>query len=146
MKKAAAAGTVALTATALGAAAPPPKGAKANNEPPVESKAVAEGRGPGLLFAVVDAEGNLKRGLHAVSATNLGIGYYEVVFERDVRRGAYVATAGGPGYTGVPLAAIANVIGRASNPRAVFVYVSDMTGVPVGSGFHLVVLCPEGFA
>jgi hypothetical protein len=98
------------------------------------------------LFAVVDWEGKLRRGLHAVSAKRLGLGYYEVVFDRDVRRGAYVATTGGYGYEGVPPSAIANVMGRASNPRAVFVYVSDLTGSPLAAGFHLVVICPEGFA
>jgi hypothetical protein len=37
-------------------------------------------------------------------------------------------------------------MGRASNPRAVFVFVSDMNGRQLSAGFHLLVICPEGFA
>jgi hypothetical protein len=146
MKLAATAGAVALAGTAAGADDPPPKNLKANNEPPVEGITNAESYGARELFAVVDWEGKLRRGLHAVSSKSLGVGYYEVVFDRDVRRGAYIATSGGHGYVGVPLAAIANVMGRANNPRAVFVFVADLTGAPLAAGFHLVVTCPEGFA
>jgi hypothetical protein len=146
MKLAATAGAAALAASAAAAADPPPKKPTVNVEPPVEGVTTAESYGARELFAVVDWEGKLRRGLHAVSATSLGTGYYEVVFDRNVRRGAYVATTGGPGFQGVPPAAIANVMGRANNPRAVFVFVSDLSGNPLAAGFHLVVICPEGFA
>jgi hypothetical protein len=146
MKLAVTAGAGALAAEAASAPPAPPKKPKVNSEPPVESTATAESNGARELFAVVDWKGKLVRGLHAVSARSLGVGYYEVVFDRDVRRGAYVATTGGHGYTGIPLAAIANVMGRANNPRAVFVFVSDLTGAPLAAAFHLVVICPEGFA
>jgi hypothetical protein len=145
MKLAATAGAAALAASAA-TAADPPLNKKANNETPVEGITTAETYGAQELFAVVDWEGKLRRGLHAVSATKLGIGYYEVVFDRNVRRGAYVATTGGHGYEGVPSAAVANVMGRANDPRGVFVFVSDLTGAPIAAGFHLVVICPEGFA
>jgi hypothetical protein len=145
MKLAATAGAAALAASAATAAEPPPN-KKANNESPVEGVTTPETYGARELFAVVDWEGKLRRGLHAVSAKSLGIGYYEVVFDRNVRRGAYVATTGGPGYEGVPPAAVANVMGRANDPRAVFVFVSDLTGAPIAAGFHLMVICPEGFA
>jgi hypothetical protein len=143
LKLATAAGTAALAGSAVAAADAPPK---VNNEKPVESKAKAESYGARELFAVVDGQGNLVRGLHAVSAQSLGQGYYDVVFDRDIRRGAYVATTGGHGYVGVPVAAIANVMGRADNPRAVFVFTSNLNGSPVAVTFHLVVICPEAFA
>jgi hypothetical protein len=146
MRLAATAGTAALAGSAALAADPPPKKAKANHEAPVESTAGPESYGARELFAVVDWEGKLKRGLHAVSSKRLGIGYYEVIFDRDVRHGAYLATTGGHGYEGVPLAAIANVMSRANDPRGVFVFVSDLTGAPLAAGFHLLVVCPEGFA
>ena len=146
MKLAATAGATALATSAAAAADPPPQKPKVNSERPVEGITTPESYGARELFAVVDAEGKLRRGLHAVSAKSLGVGYYEVVFDRDVRRGAYVATTGGHGYEGVPLVAAASVMGRANNPRAVFVYVADPTGAPLASGFHLVVVCPEGFA
>jgi hypothetical protein len=146
MKTAAAVSAVSLAGSAAAAADPAPRAVKANNEPQARSSAAAESYGARELFAVVDESGKLIRGLHAVSATAIGTGCYEVIFDRDVRRGAYVATTGGHGYTGVPVAAVANVMGRANNPRAVFVYVADMTGQPLAVGFHLVVICPEGFA
>jgi hypothetical protein len=146
MMMAATGGAAVLAASAAAADDPPPKKPKVNVEPPVEGTTSAETYGARQLFAVVDWEGKLKRGLHAVSAKRLDVGYYEVVFDRDVRHGAYVASSGGPGYEGVPLAAVANVMGRASNPRAVFVFVSDMNGRQLSAGFDLVVICPEGFA
>ena len=146
VKLAAAAGAAALAGPATQAADPPPRYAKHNTEVPVESTATLERRGPRELFAVVDSDGNLKRGMHVASAVRLDLGLYEVIFNRDVRRGVYVVTPGGHGYTGIPLAAVASVIGRATNPRGVLVYVSGLQGDPLACGFHLLVVCPDGFA
>ena len=139
-------GAAVLTATAPAAAQPAAKKSKANAEPPVHSNAKPESYGPRELFAVVDMQGNLKRGLHVVAAGSLETGVYEVIFNRDVRRGVYLATPGGHGYEGVPLAAAASVMGRASDPRGVLVYTTDLTGAPLATGFHLLVVCPEGYA
>src|SRR5581483_80207 len=102
--------------------------------------------GPRELFAVVDWDGNLKRGMHVVSSMRLDLGLYEVIFSRDVRRGVYLVTPGGDGYMGVPLPAAASVSGRATDPRGVLIYMSTLEGDPLASGFHLLVVCPEGFA
>src|SRR5262245_19168699 len=83
---------------------PPPNH---NREEPVPSTARPDSYGPRELFAVVSEDGKLQRGLHAVSARRLEVGVYEVRFSRDVRRGCYQATAGGHGYTGMPLPASA---------------------------------------
>jgi hypothetical protein len=139
-------GAAALAASTAGAAEPPEQKPKANNEPAVPSKARAESKGPRELFAVVDSEGNIRRGLHAVSCKRLELGVYEVIFSRDVRRGVYVATPGGPGYEGIPLSATLAVQGRATDPRGVLVYTTNQQGDPLATGFHLLVVCPEGFA
>jgi hypothetical protein len=146
IKTVAAGGALTATATAAQAIQPPAKRGQHNQEPVVESQAAAEHCGPRELFAVVDEAGNLKRGLHAASARSLGLGIYQVTFKRDVRRGAYFVTPGGHGYSGVPVAAVASVVGRATDPRAVLVYIADMEGDPIAAGFHLLVVCPEGFA
>jgi hypothetical protein len=146
MKMAASGGVAALAATAVAASDPAQDKPKVNNEPSVEGTTIAQRYGARQLFAVVDWDGTLKRGLHAVSARSLSVGYYEVVFDRDVRHGAYVATSGGPGFAGVPAAAVATVMGRASDPHAVLVCVSGMNGGPIAAGFHLIVICPEDFA
>jgi hypothetical protein len=145
IKLAAVAGATALGASAA-KAVPPPGKDKLNREPPVDSRSTEEKRGPCQLFAVVDADGTLKRGQHVVSTRKLDVGTYEVIFARDVRRGVYLATPGGHGYTGMPVSAIAMVQGRANNPRGVLVYTENLTGIALSSGFHLLVICPEGFA
>jgi hypothetical protein len=139
-----ASGVTALAASAA-AAADSPK-SKANTEPPVPSNAKPDSYGPRELFAVVDFEGNIKRGLHAVSCKRLDLGVYEVIFNRDVRRGVYLVTPGGPGCEGIPLSAAASVLGRATDPRGVLVYTTDLTGAALATGFHLLVVCPEGYA
>ncbi len=146
MRLVATSGAGALAASTAGAAEPAQVKRKPNSEPAVASKATPESHGPRELFAVVDLDGTLKRGLHAVSSKRLDLGVYEVIFTRDVRRGVYLATPGGPGYEGTPLAAVASVMGRATEPRGVLVFTVDMTGAPLASGFHLLVVCPEGHA
>ena len=142
--------TAAGAATALGAvveaaAAQAQKG-KPNQEEPVPSQAAADSRGPRELFAVVDQDGSLKRGLHAVASRMLEIGVYEVTFNRDIRRACYVATIGGVSYGGLPPVGQIGVMGRANNPKAVLVTTTDPSGNPLVSGFHLLVISPEGYA
>jgi hypothetical protein len=71
---------------------------------------------------------------------------YEVVFRRDVRKGVYLATIGGHAHEGVPPTGTISVQGRANNPKAVLVSTSDITGASVNREFHLLVVCPEGYA
>jgi hypothetical protein len=139
-------GAAVLVTSPLGAAEQPGKKQKHNSEPTVASKAQPDSHGPREMFAVVDSEGTLRRGLHAVSSKRLDIGVYEVIFSRNVRRGVYLATPGGHGYAGVPLSATIAVMGRASDPRGVFFYTTNPQGDPLSTGFHLLVLCPEGYA
>ena len=121
-------------------------GKKVNGEPPAHSKAKAEDHGPGQVFAVVDADGKLQRGMYVDSVQRLGPGTYEVIFRRDVRKGVYLATVGGHGYEGAPPAGTVAVQGRANNPKGVLVATSAVTGASVNMGFHLLVVCPEGYA
>jgi hypothetical protein len=139
-------GVAALAGAAAAADPPAGKKPKLNPGPAAPGTTKPDSYGPRELFAVVDSEGNLKRGLHAVSSRVLDIGVYEVRFARDVRRGVYLATAGGHGYEGIPLAASVAVMGLAPDPRGVLVYTTDLTGAPLATGFHLLVVCPEGYA
>jgi hypothetical protein len=150
LKRAAVAGAATLGVGAAADAQDAPRkkpAVKHNMEPPVHSRATAEDHGPRQLFAVVDATGQLKRGMHVASVQHLADGVYEVVFRRDVRRGVYVATLGGHGYEGMPPLGFVGVMGRANNPRAVLVStVSYASGTNMDIGFHLLVTCPEGYA
>ena len=139
-------GAAALVASPIATSGPPGKKQRHNSEPAVPSKARPDSHGPRELFAVVDSDGSLKRGLHAVASKRLDIGVYEVLFARDVRRGVYLATPGGHGYEGMPPSATLAVMGRASDPRGVLVFITNQNGDPLSTGFHLLVVCPEGYA
>jgi hypothetical protein len=92
------------------------------------------------MYAVVDANGTLARGRRAVSATRLATGAYEVVFRKDVRRSAYLATIGLSGSAGASLPGEITVVGRAGNDRGVFVTTHSSGGAAADLGFHLAVL------
>jgi hypothetical protein len=94
-----------------------------------------------ILFAVVNANGTLARGHKAVSATRLGTGAYEVVFRKDVRSCAYLATIGLSGSAGSSLPGEITVVGRSGNDRGVFVTTHSSGGASADLGFHLAVHC-----
>jgi hypothetical protein len=119
---------------------------KCNCEPVLHSKAGPDDHGPRELFAVVDAGGSLRRGMHVARVVILAPGIYEVVFRRDVRRGVYLATIGGHSYEGLPPTGYVSVEGRATNPRSVLVATANAQGENVSMGFHLLIVCPDGYA
>jgi hypothetical protein len=92
------------------------------------------------MYAVVNANGTLARGRKAVSATRLGAGAYEVVFRKDVRKSAYLATIGLSGSAGSSLPGEITVVGRSGNDRGVFVTTHSSGGASADLGFHLAVL------
>jgi hypothetical protein len=108
--------------------------------------ALAETPGPSELFAVVNADGTLARGLYAVSSTRFAPGEYEVIFNRDVTRGVFVASIGDSGSSGIPPAGMITTVGRAGNPNGVFIATYSLNGSFADHGFHLAVLSLQGFA
>jgi hypothetical protein len=97
--------------------------------------------GTSTFYAVVNANGTLARGFKAVSAQRLGLGAYEVVFRKDVRNCAYVATIGLSGSAGASAPGEITVVGRAGNDRGVFVTTHSSGGAFADLGFHLAVHC-----
>jgi hypothetical protein len=93
------------------------------------------------LFAVVNANGTLAFGFGAVSSTKLATGEYQVIFNRNVRDCAYVATIGLSGNLGGSPAGEIAVVGRFNNVNGVFVQTFTSAGVPADLGFHLAVHC-----
>lgn len=92
-----------------------------------------------VLFAVVNANGTLVRGLGATSVTRLATGMYQVVFDQDVTGAGYVGTVGPPFSGGLaPQGAIA-VAPRTGIPNAVFIETYAANG-HVDRPFHLAVL------
>jgi hypothetical protein len=121
-------------------------GSQHNSGPAVSSKSNADNHGPREMFAVVDAEGNLRRGMHVAAVARIAPGLYEVSFRRDIRCGVYLATIGGHTHEGLPPTGSVGVQGRSINPRAVIVSTTNSLGENVDTGFHLLVICPDGFA
>jgi len=96
------------------------------------------------LSAVVREDGTFVqgRGVGIRSSAPLGVGYYEVIFRRNVSNCVYVATIGVPGNDSVPPPGEISVASRFGKPRGVFVSTYNSAGVLTNKGFHLVVVCP----
>ncbi|WP_341719487.1 hypothetical protein QQG74_07040 [Micromonospora sp. FIMYZ51] len=90
-------------------------------------------------FAVVGSGGNLIRGLDAVSATKYGPGQYQVLFNRDMTRSAYVATIGTNFQCCIPPAGEISVAPRLNTPNAVYIQTRNSSGRPADRPFHLAV-------
>jgi hypothetical protein len=92
------------------------------------------------LFAVVNADGLLVRGLGAAAANRLGTGMYQVVFDQDVTGASLIGTVGLAGSSGLAPAGQIAVAGRTGILNAVFVNTFDGTGDAADRPFHLAVL------
>ena len=88
------------------------------------------------LFAVVEANGALARGFGVVSAARLAVGQYQVVFNHDVTRSAFIATLGLSGSVGVGPSGEITVVGRNGIPNGVFVATLTSAGVFAARSFH----------
>jgi hypothetical protein len=93
------------------------------------------------FWAVVNSDGTLARDRGAVSAQQLSTGEYEVIFFRNVRDCAYVATIGISGSVDSSQPGEITVAGRTDARRGVFVSTHDSTGEFADRGFHLQVSC-----
>jgi hypothetical protein len=91
-------------------------------------------------FAVVAANGVLARGRGVTSAVRTGAGRYQVIFNRDVRSCAVIATAGVIGAT-TPGAAEATTALLATNVDGVVVRTFGGDGAAGDHSFHLLVAC-----
>jgi hypothetical protein len=92
-------------------------------------------------FAVVDSTGALARGNHVVSASHLGAGSYEVIFDSNVNKCSFQAAIGTTGTGAVVNPGLITVAGRAGNTAGVFVRIVDRSGNALDSSFHLAVNC-----
>jgi hypothetical protein len=99
------------------------------------------------LWAVVNKDGKLQRaGCKGITSKILGStpipGHYQVIFPRNVRNCAYVATIGNAGSASVVLhPGFAGVVGRTGNNHGVFVETFAPGGTDSSAGFHLIVEC-----
>ncbi|BCL16157.1 hypothetical protein [Micromonospora sagamiensis] len=90
-----------------------------------------------VSFAVVRSNGVLARGQDVVSVTRYGVGQYEVLFNRVLSRGAYVATLGDSADCCVPANGEISVAPRLSITTGVFVQTRNSSGTAADRPFHL---------
>ena len=94
------------------------------------------------LWAVVESNGTLVRGSGVVSVKKNAGGRYDVTFDQNLTKCAFIATVGRPGFEGVE-EGVADVAGAEETENAVFV---ETHGIPVeltavAESFHLAVFC-----
>jgi hypothetical protein len=90
--------------------------------------------------AVVLGTGALVRGRGTSSAARTAEGRYQVIFDRDVRGCAYVATIGDAG-TAAPAAGLVETSSLNSNINGVSLRTQNSAGNPADRPFHLIVSC-----
>lgn len=91
-------------------------------------------------WAVVNASGQLVRGRNVTSVARTSSGRYQVIFNRDVRTCAYIATLGDPTAASPSTGQVATS-SLASNVNGVAVRTTDPAGTAGNRSFHLVVPC-----
>jgi hypothetical protein len=95
-------------------------------------------------WAVVNQNGVLVRGRGFAAgdpAARTGEGIYHVIFNRDVRGCAYVASVGSPTVDAVPPGGEVHVASHPTNVNAVRVRTTNDAGVALNRPFHLAVTC-----
>jgi hypothetical protein len=90
--------------------------------------------------AVVSDVGAAVRSRGVTSAVQVGVGQYQVVFDRDVRQCVYVATLGDESASGPGTGQI-SVTSEASNVNGVRVVTRGSDGATANRSFHLIVSC-----
>lgn len=103
----------------------------------VPSAAVADGIG---RHVVLTSAGVVARGRGVGSAARTSAGRYQVIFDRDVRGCAYIATIGDAGAAAPPQGEI-STSALASNVNGVSVRTENSGGSAADRPFHLAVLC-----
>ncbi|WP_320065139.1 hypothetical protein [Micromonospora sp. RTGN7] len=93
-------------------------------------------------FAVVSSAGVLLRGHDVVSVTKYGPGQYQVIFNRSLLRGGYVATIGTTTDCCLPPAGEVSAAPRLATPNGIFVQTHSSAGVAADRPFHLAVFTP----
>jgi hypothetical protein len=96
----------------------------------------------GDRFAVVRADGTTARGKGVLSSLNVGPGSYEVIFNRNVTRCAFLATIGSAAASGTEPTGEVTTVRRVGTTNGVFLTTTDSTGAAADRGFHLLVACP----
>jgi hypothetical protein len=90
--------------------------------------------------AVVTSAGLLARGRGVSSATRTAEGRYQVIFDRDVRACAYMASIGDAGGA-APATGAVETSQLASNVNGVALRTQNSNGTPNDRPFHLIVSC-----
>lgn len=94
------------------------------------------------VSAVVNNDGSLAaaQSFGAVSATRLGTGTYQVLFNQNITRGTYTASIGLAGNVGASAPGEITVVGRVGTANGLFIQTHDSAGALTDRGFHVVAM------
>jgi hypothetical protein len=93
------------------------------------------------MWAVVDVDGTLVRGVNVATTHRQHTGSYRIEFTEPITGCAWIATAGPPGNGTYPPAVFITVIGSGLSDSRLFVNPRDATGTLVDAAFHVAILC-----
>jgi hypothetical protein len=112
-------------------------GAVTTSAPKALAKAAAKPR----VTAVVRADGSEHRGRGLVSSNRLGVGTYEVFFDRSIKKCAWVGTVGQGNFSGSTGAGMVTITGRVGTNNGLFVTTFDGGGAAADLPFLTTVIC-----
>ncbi len=93
------------------------------------------------VTAVIKADGTEHRGRGLDSSNKIGVGVYEVFFDRKIKKCAWTGTVGLGGFSGSTGPAMITITGRAGSKNGLFVTTFDGAANPADLPFHVSVIC-----
>ena len=132
-----------LAGAALAGEQPPAHAGHFNPFVPARRPAVmGPSLGMAMLSATVDSNGTIVRGAGTTGSTYVGVGSYEVDFDRDVSGCTYASNIGQTVSSGQSEGQ-SNVAPRSGNAEGVLVVTTDSAGNSTDLPFHLIVFCAK---
>lgn len=93
------------------------------------------------IFAVVNSNGTLARGVATSSTLRQGAGNYRVTFTRDISTCAFNGTLGGAGGGFPPIGTIGITFSDTATPDDIYVETRNSAGTLTDASFHVSVSC-----
>lgn len=120
-------------------------GALAPGKPPVVNADRIDGLDSSAfsrpIFAVVNANGTLARGVATSSTVQQSTGTYRVTFTRDVSTCAFTGTLGNAGGGFPPVGQIGIAFSDTASPNDIYVETRNSAGTLADAGFHVHASC-----
>lgn len=104
------------------------------------SQAAPGDLGMAIMSAAINSDGTIARGEGVVSAANLGTGFYEVSFGRDITNCTYQISPG-ESVIGSATPRLVGITRRSGDNNGVFVTIKDAANAAIDNPFFVLVYC-----